>query len=333
MAFGDPGSWNRAADANQLALEDREYRDQLRTQQLLANGGGWGKGSSSGGFAGSIGGTPSGASSLGNGGTASYAMPTVSVSTAPSVGGGANLQSASEQLRYDPWAEHRGEAGDLLAGQMGSGSPSDLYSDKMAQMVNGQFSPDDPSYQWRFQQGQQAAERSLASRGLLNSGNAAIELQQYGQGAASQEYQAQFARMVQGLTASEGAYDTQIQRLMKMAGVDIDPTAGGLLNVQQGQLGVNQGKLGVDISQLGLNAQQIGNNYATDMARIAAGLSGSSGGGGGGSYQPIYGPSGGASPSYAPVSWDAYFAARNAARPGTSTGVMDSSGRSVYREK
>lgn len=330
MAMGDPGSWLRARDANQLALEDREYLEQLRTQQLIANGGGWGPGSSpSYSFGGSAG--SGGTSSLGSGSTASYAMPNVSVSTAPSVGGGANLQSASEQLRYDPWAEHRGEAGDLLAGQMGSGSPSDLYSDKMAQMVNGQFSPDDPSYQWRFQQGQQAAERSLASRGLLNSGNAAIELQQYGQGAASQEYQAQFARMVQGLTASEGAYDTQIQRLMKMAGVDIDPTAGGLLNVQQGQLGVNQGKLGVDISQLGLNAQQIGNNYATDMARIAAGLSGSSGGGG--NFSPINAPTGGASPSYAPVSWDAYFAARNAARPGTSTGIMDSSGRSVYREK
>lgn len=310
MAFGDPGSWNRAADANQLALEDREYRDQLRTQQLLANGGGWGRSTSGGSYGG--GGSRSGGGG-GGGMPGSYTMPTVSVSTAPSVGGGANPQSYAEQLRYDPWALHRGDAGTALAGQM-TGSPSDVYANKLANMVNGEFTPDDPSYQFRYQQGQQAAERSLASRGLLNSGNAAIELQQYGQGAASQEYQAQFSRMVQGLTASESVYDTQMQRLMKMAGVDIDPTAGGLLNVQQGQLGVNQGKLGVDISQLGLNAQQIANNYTTDMARISAGLSGSSGGGG--NYQPIYGPSSGGSPSYAPVSWDAYFAARDSSRAG-----------------
>lgn len=311
MAIGDPLAWKRAAEANRKAAEDREYIERLRRKQLGGSGhvpGGGGGGG--GGFSRGSGG---GGSASGAGG-GSYTMPSVKVSTSPSVGGGPNLQSGAEQVRYDPWSEHRGEASDLLAGKMGTGSPSDLYADKLSQMTLGQFSPDDPSYQWRFQQGQQAAERSLASRGLLNSGNAAIELQQYGQGAASQEYQAQFARMVQGLTASEGVYDTQMQRLMKMAGVDVDPTAGGLLNVQQGQLGVNQGKLGLDISQLGLNAQQIANNYTTDMARISAGLSGSSGGGG--NFSPIFGPSGGASPSYAPVSWDAYFAARDASSAG-----------------
>lgn len=53
----------------------------------------------------------------------------------------------------------------------------------------------DPSYQFRFKQGQGAVESSLASQGLLSSGRAGLELQQYGQGAASQEYQAQFERL------------------------------------------------------------------------------------------------------------------------------------------
>jgi len=53
----------------------------------------------------------------------------------------------------------------------------------------------DPSYKWRFKQGQAALESSLAAQGLLNSGRAALELQQYGQQAASQEFQNQYQRL------------------------------------------------------------------------------------------------------------------------------------------
>lgn len=165
-----------------------------------------------------------------------------------SVSGG--TQSLSEQQRYDPWSEHRGTAADTLGGTIGQASPSDIYQQKLAQMASGQFTPDDPSYQWRYNQGQQALERSLAAKGLLNSGNAAIELQQYGQGAASQEYGAQFNRMLQGLSGVESAYDAQMGRLMQMAGVPIDPTAGGKLNVAQGQLGIEGGRLGLDAQGL-----------------------------------------------------------------------------------
>jgi hypothetical protein len=87
-----------------------------------------------------------------------------------------------------------------------SGDPSGGYSDKLQQMLSGEFGPTDPSYQWRFNQGQQAVERSAAARGLLGSGNAAIELQQYGQGAASQEYGAQFSRIAQAMGLEENAF-------------------------------------------------------------------------------------------------------------------------------
>jgi hypothetical protein len=193
-------------------------------------------------------------------------IPTgISVTQTPTVPGGG--QSTSEQQRYDPWSRYRGEAGIQLAGDMRQGSPSDFYQQKLQAMSSGEFSPDDPSYQFRFQQGQQAAERSLAARGLLNSGNAAIELQQYGQGAASQEYGAQFSRMLQGLQGVEGAYNQQMGRLMSMAGVNIDPTAGGQLGVQQGELGLrgqsllNEWSLGnreLDIKQQLANQAQQG---------------------------------------------------------------------------
>lgn len=193
------------------------------------------------------------------GGAGGYSLPGAGIP-----GGsisGTNALSPELQAQYDPWSQYRAQAGSELGGTIGQASPSDLYLQKLAAMTTGEFTPDDPSYQFRYQQGQQAAERSLASRGLLNSGNAAIELQQYGQGMASQEYGAQFNRMLQGLAGSEQAYDTQINRLMQMAGVNLDPTAGGQLAIQQGQLGVQQG-------QLGLNAQQIASNYDLGMREL-----------------------------------------------------------------
>lgn len=45
----------------------------------------------------------------------------------------------------------------------------------------------DPSYQFRLGQGQQAIERSNAAKGMLGSGNVLAELAKYGQGMASEE--------------------------------------------------------------------------------------------------------------------------------------------------
>src|SRR5882672_7685187 len=42
----------------------------------------------------------------------------------------------------------------------------------------------DPGYQFQFDQGQQAVERSMAAKGFLGSGNEAIALTEYGQGFA-----------------------------------------------------------------------------------------------------------------------------------------------------
>ena len=52
----------------------------------------------------------------------------------------------------------------------------------------------DPGYQFRLDQGQQALERSAAARGLLSSGSTLKGIENYAQGAASQEYQNAFNR-------------------------------------------------------------------------------------------------------------------------------------------
>lgn len=173
-------------------------------------------------------------------------------------GGGAAMGSVNtSQATYDPWSKYRGQAGDQLAanGFGMTNDPSNFYRDKLQAMSTGEFNSSDPSYQWRFQQGQQATERSLAAKGLLNSGNAAIELQNYGQGAASQEYGAQFDRMLKGLAGVSSQYDTQQQRLMEMAGVKLDPTAGA--------------KLGIAQQEANTNSQQVANNYSVGMTNAA----------------------------------------------------------------
>lgn len=63
----------------------------------------------------------------------------------------------------------------------------------------------DPSYQFRLSQGQQALENSAAARGGLLSGNTGRALQDYGQGAASQEYGNIWDRAMQD-------YNTRMQR-------------------------------------------------------------------------------------------------------------------------
>lgn len=80
----------------------------------------------------------------------------------------------------DPFSQERSK----YVGLMGS-----LYSgDTSALSI-------DPGYQFRFDQGLQALNRNAASKGFLNSGRMGIELLNYGQGLASQEYQSAFDRL------------------------------------------------------------------------------------------------------------------------------------------
>lgn len=71
-----------------------------------------------------------------------------------------------------------------------------------------QYSPSDPSYAWRFDQGQQAVDRSAASKIGLFSGGTLKALTDYGQGLASTEFNNDFTRNATlagyGLDAANG---------------------------------------------------------------------------------------------------------------------------------
>lgn len=51
------------------------------------------------------------------------------------------------------------------------------------------------AYKFRVGQGQEALQRSLGAKGMLNSGNRLAELTKYGQDIGSQEYDAQYGRL------------------------------------------------------------------------------------------------------------------------------------------
>jgi len=104
----------------------------------------------------------------------------------------------------------------------------DAYSKRMLAMSTGKFDATDPSYQWRFNEGQRALERSAAAKGQLGSGNIMQELVSYGQGMASTEYAAEFDRMLRASQHATTQYDSAIKGLASMAGIDYNR---GMLSV------------------------------------------------------------------------------------------------------
>src|SRR5690349_5537643 len=100
------------------------------------------------------------------------------------------------------------------------------------------FQSTDPSYQWRLEQGQQALDRSAASRGMLLSGAQVKASENYGQNAASQEYGNQFQRvagLASGAQQAAGAV-ADLQRGQGTALADLATGRGtALANLATGQ--------------------------------------------------------------------------------------------------
>ena len=85
-------------------------------------------------------------------------------------------------------------------GGASSGQYSNPYEQRLAELINNPSSIENTNaYKFRFNQGQQALERSAAARGMLNSGNTLAALADYGQGQASQEYGNEFNRLSQAV--------------------------------------------------------------------------------------------------------------------------------------
>ena len=110
-----------------------------------------------------------------------------------------------------------------------------------------QFIQSSPEYQFRFNEGQRALERSASARGMLNSGNILRDLTTFGQNQASQ------------------AYSSEINRIMTMAGAtigspsvaaQIQSNAAGVSAQGQNQMA---GAIGYGVGQIAQNWNNAGN--------------------------------------------------------------------------
>lgn len=126
------------------------------------------------------------------------------MSTAAAVNQGA----PGTETRTTPDRYLRGENGlEFIPGQTFGGETIDAPPGEDYSWVDSyDWAPQSPSYQWRFDQGQKAVERSKAAGGDFFSGDTAMALQNYGQNAASQEFEADWRRL--GELAGDGTQAT-----------------------------------------------------------------------------------------------------------------------------
>lgn len=117
-------------------------------------------------------------------------------------------------------------------GLSGDAASSDYGS--LMKGYTGQDIYEDPSYKFRFEQGNKAAERALLAQGKYLAPSGVQALQDYGQGLASQEYGAAYNRYN---TDQENIYN----RLANISG--LGQTAGA----QNAQLGQNYANAGSDL--------------------------------------------------------------------------------------
>lgn len=145
-----------------------------------------------------------------------------------------------DQTRKDlmPYADAGKNSLSQLMGQMG---PNGYFN----QTYTGQDIYDDPSYQFRLQQGQDSIQSGAAAQGGLLSGATQKALLNYGQNAASQEYGNAYNRFNADQT-------NQYNRLSNLVGLGQNAAA------QQGNAGMQTAQAVAGNTMAGANAQAAG---------------------------------------------------------------------------
>jgi hypothetical protein len=222
---------------------------------------------------------------------------------AGAAGNAASLQSQNAQqalqFQEQQWnTQQKNMAPWLQAGQGAVGQLSNLAQNfqpwnQQFQAPTGATEQNDPGYQFRLQQGNQALQNSAAASGNLLTGGTAKAIQQYGQDYASNEYSNVYNRALgqyqQNYNIFEQNQANQFNRLASVAGAG--QTAAGQLG-QQGQGAANN----ISNTLLG-SGQQIGNSLLNQGAATASGYAGVANAGIGGlsnlAQLSMLGPTGG----------------------------------------
>jgi hypothetical protein len=140
-----------------------------------------------------------------------------------------------------------------IQGGASSVSQANQYEDRLNRLLDNPNSiADTGAYKFRFNQGQQAIERSAAAKGMSGSGNVLAELANYGQGQASQAYDTEANRLA-GLSGTEKQYI-----LGKMGAANSEFSARSSDNLGRGTLALNastqQGSQNALLGRLALDA-------------------------------------------------------------------------------
>jgi hypothetical protein len=129
------------------------------------------------------------------------------------------------------------------------------------------FKSTDPSYQWRFNQGQAALDRSAASRGMLLSGAQLKASQEYGGNAASQEYGAQFNRVSGMANQAQSAAGT-VANLQQGQGTALANLATGRGSAL-GNMAIGQGTALNSLGQTNLsNLSTLNTNFGNTLSDL-----------------------------------------------------------------
>jgi len=153
-----------------------------------------------------------------------------------------------------------------------------------------------PGYQFRLEQGSENMMRGMRASGMRQSGGMAVDMMQYGQNYASQEYQNEYQRQLQSSMANYGFQSDNANRYAAAAGM-------GQTSANQGAVtAANVGQSMAGYSAAGImgqnNAWAGGINSALNVAGNAGWFDGSQTPGGVGT--PPYFPTGGGGPGYGP---------------------------------
>lgn len=179
-----------------------------------------------------------------------------------------NKVYSDQQANLAPWIAAGKNSLAYLSSTYGNGGPT---WDKTFTAPTAVTEQNDPGYQFRLQQGQQALERSAAARGNLLTGGTAKAEQRYGQDYASNEYSNVYNRSLNDYMTNYNTWQqnvaNQYNRAAGIAGIGQTATA------QLGQAGQNAANTTANINLTA--GQQIGNDYQAAGAARASGYAGS----------------------------------------------------------
>ncbi len=102
--------------------------------------------------------------------------------------------------------------------QVAPGAPGEASAPGLMDGTGGGFYAD-PSYGFRFNEGQRATQSAAAAQGSILSGGTLKALQDRGQQAASQEYQNYFQRALAGRQQNVSENESAVERALRAAGL------------------------------------------------------------------------------------------------------------------